>query len=240
VTAQKPQIRLNVLARDLENARQIVEATEGNVWIGLMVKSYPSVEAAVAAVRRYQAAQIPVSVGLGAGDPSQWEKVAEVAVQTQPEHVNQVFPAAGYTLARLRQLGNDRTVVNALLTPSGTPGQVIVSTGPRSQAYPEAISCDAACAMLAEIGVPSIKIYPVGGEQKLDEVAALVRAAVRQQIRMVEPTGGLDVHTISKVVEVCLENGAEQVVPHVYTAIVDKATGLTRLDDIREIMRVLA
>lgn len=88
-----PVIRLNVLARDVDNARQIVDAAEGRVLIGIMVKGYPSVEAAAETIRAYQQASIPVSVGLGAGDPSQWKKVAETAVLTKPDHVNQVFPA---------------------------------------------------------------------------------------------------------------------------------------------------
>ncbi|UFJ39100.1 KDGP aldolase [Brevibacillus humidisoli] len=240
MTERKQQVRLNVLARDVENAKAIVEETEGNVLIGLMVKPYPTVEAAVDVVRQYQQAKIPVSVGLGAGDPSQWAKVAEVAERTKPEHVNQVFPAAGYTLARLQSVGSAQTIVNALITPSGTPGNVIVSTGPQSQAYPDPISCDAACAMLAEMGIPSVKFYPINGVDRLDEVVEMVKAAVRHQIRIFEPTGGIDVQTIGQVVQVCLENGMEQVIPHVYTAIVDKSTGLTRIEDIRQLLRAIS
>lgn len=232
-----PVIKLNVLAKTADNAKQIVDAAEGNVYVGLLVKNFPTVEAAVETVREFQQAGVPVSVGLGAGDPAMWKKVVDVSVQTKPAHVNQVFPASGYTLGALRQAGSEHSIVNALITPSGTPGQVIITTGPQSESLKETVSCDAAAAMLAEIGVHSVKFYPIGGTDHLDELAAMVKAAVKHQIKIFEPTGGIDIHTIGKVIEVCVENGADYIIPHIYTSIIDKATGLTRIEDVRELAR---
>ena len=225
--ANRPVVRLNVLARDLENARRIVESTNGSVYIGLMVKNFASVEAAVAKVEEYQQAGVPVSVGLGAGDPAQWLKVVQVAEQTRPAHVNQVFPAAGYTLAALRGAGAKNTIVNALIAPGGTAGKVCILTGPQSQQCKETISCGAAAALLSEIGVPSVKFYPIDGAERLDEVAAMVKAAVACGIKIFEPTGGIDVNCVSQIVEVCAVNGAEVIVPHLYTSLVDQESGLT-------------
>lgn len=235
-----PVIKLNVLARDVENAQQIVEETQGRVFIGLMVKGFASMDLAITTIEEFQAAQIPVSVGLGAGDPAQWEKVMEVAIRTKPAHVNQVFPAAGFTLGALKSVGSQHTLVNALIKPSGTPGKVIIATGPVSQNYQDVVSCDTAAAMLAEIGVQSVKFYPIEGIKRLDEVAEMVKAAVRQGIKTFEPTGGMDAKSLPQVLEVCIKNGAEQIIPHVYTSIVDKATGLTRLEDIRELMQIIS
>jgi 2-dehydro-3-deoxy-phosphogluconate aldolase len=233
-------IRLNVLAKNVENAKEIVEATEGRALIGVMVKGFATTEEAVERVLTYQEAGVPVSVGLGAGDPAQWQKVVEVALRTKPVHVNQVFPAAAYTLGALKTIGSSHTVVNALITPAGTPGQVIISTGPRSAVYQEAVSADVAAAMLAEMGIPSVKFFPIQGTERLDEVAAMVKAAVKHGIETFEPTGGIGVSTIREVVEVCLENGAKEVIPHVYTSIVDPATGITRLEDIRQLLAALS
>ncbi|MED1852819.1 KDGP aldolase [Brevibacillus borstelensis] len=235
----QPVIRLNVLAKDVDNARQIVDAAEGRVLIGIMVKGYPSAEAAAETIRAYQRASIPVSVGLGAGDPSQWKKVAETAVLTKPDHVNQVFPAAGYTLGALQAVDSRHTLVNALIAPSGTPGKVIVATGPLSGQAQDLVSCDAAAAMLAEIGVHSVKFYPVGGTEKLDEVKMMAKAAVRYGIPVFEPTGGIDEKSIRPIVETCLEQGVKEVIPHVYTSIVDKETGLTRLDQVEDLLAAL-
>lgn len=234
-----PVIKLNVLARDVDNAIKIVEATNGRVYIGVLVKNFATNDLAVKAIEEFQAAQIPVSVGLGAGDPAQWQKVAEVAVRTKPAHVNQVFPAAGYTVGALTSVGSRHTLVNALIKPSGTPGKVIIATGPLSQQYEELVACDSAAAMLAEVGVSSVKFYPIQGTARLDEVAEMVQASVRQGIKIFEPTGGIDSQSLAPILEVCIKNGAEQIIPHVYTSIVDKATGLTRIEDIQELMQII-
>ncbi|PYI52668.1 KDGP aldolase [Paenibacillus flagellatus] len=236
----KPIVGLNVLAKDVDNAVRITEAAQGSVMVGVMVKEFASVEAAVERVEALQAAGVQVSVGLGGGDPTQWDKVVQVAVRTKPDHVNQVFPAAGYTIGALRQAGSAHTLVNALVTPAGEAGRVYVTTGPVSREYREAISCEAAAALLAEIGVHSIKLFPIEGTKRLDEVAAMVKAAVSQGITMFEPTGGIDTDTVARIVGVCAENGALRIVPHVYTSIVDPATGLTRIEDVRQLVRQLA
>ncbi|RFB28783.1 KDGP aldolase [Brevibacillus sp. VP] len=232
------KVRVNLLARDPENAKDIMEILNGQVLVGIMVKSFPSVELAVEKVEEYQRAGIPVSVGLGAADPTQWKKVADVAKLTIPPHVNQVFPAAGYTIGLLEGEGATNTVVNAVITPSGTIGKVYVTTGPESQKYEEAISCEAAAALIADMGIPSVKFYPLNN--RLDELAAMVKAAVEAGITIFEPTGGITVENMAETVRVCIANGAREVIPHIYTSIVDKATGLTKVEDVQALKISLA
>jgi len=233
-------VRLNLLAKDRKNALDIVEATEGQVYIGIMVKNFKSIDEAVEQILEFQQAKIPVSVGLGAGDPMQWKRVVEAAVRTKPAHVNQVFPAAGYTLAALKGVGSDHTIVNALIRPASGPGQVSICTGPESQKFQDVISCDAAAAMLREIGVHSVKFYPIEGQSRLDEVAEMVKDAVRQGITIFEPTGGIDIHSVHRVVEVCAENGAKMIIPHIYSAFVDKVTGLTDPGEAAKLIKSLS
>ncbi|VBB07189.1 2-dehydro-3-deoxy-phosphogluconate aldolase [Lucifera butyrica] len=232
-------ICLNVLAKDLENAKQITEATKGNVYIGIMVKNFADVEAAVTQVNSYQEAGIPVSVGLGAGDPKEWRRVIDVAVKTKPVHVNQIFPAAGYTLGALERAGSSRTLVNALVAPAGSPGKVSILTGPLSKEYKDVISCEAAAALMQEIGVKSVKFYPIEGCKRLDEVAAMVKAAVKYGITIFEPTGGIDAKSVFPVVKTCLENGVQFVIPHIYTAFVDKETRVTNAEAVAALTNAL-
>ncbi|WEG11211.1 KDGP aldolase [Pullulanibacillus sp. KACC 23026] len=232
-------IRLNVLAKNFENAKQINDITEGNVLIGVMVKDFTTDEEAVEIVNTYQEAGIAVSVGLGNGDASQWERVIRVSVETRPAHVNQVFPAAGYTLGALKQANSPHTLVNALIRPSGEAGKVIISTGAKSEKDYGVVTTDVAAAMLADIGVPSIKFFPIKGNYCLDEVAAMVQSGAKYGLDVFEPTGGIDTNTIGDVVEVCLQNGAKEVIPHVYTSIVDPVTGHTKLEDVKELLRKL-
>lgn len=229
-------IRLNVLAKTLENAQQIHELTEGRALIGVMVRDFATDEEAIKRVSSYQEAGVPVSVGLGNGDANQWKKVVRVALETKPAHVNQVFPAAGYTLGALKQVNSAHTLVNALIRPSGEVGKVIISTGAESEKDLGVVSTDVAASMLADIGVPSIKFFPIKGNRCLDEVAAMVRSGAKYGLDVFEPTGGIDVSTIGEVVDVCLKNGAKEVIPHVYTSIVDRETGLTKLEDVKELL----
>ena len=70
-----------------------------------------------------------LSVGLGAGDPNQSAMVSEISRQVQPQHVNQVFTGVATSRALL---GQNETVVNGLVSPTGTVGMVKISTGPLS------------------------------------------------------------------------------------------------------------
>ena len=72
----KGRVALNVLAKDLANAKEIYEAAEGHVVVGLLSKNYDKIEDGVAEVKEYLKELGVVSVGLGAGDPSQFEKAA--------------------------------------------------------------------------------------------------------------------------------------------------------------------
>ena len=219
----------NVLAKDLENAKEIAHLGGNRVFIGLLVKSFPDEKSAIQEVKLYKDNHIRVSIGLGAGDPNQWLKVANIAAKTLPDHVNQVFPASAYTLGRLEETGGKNTIINALIEPSGVPGKVYISTGPRSSDFKEAVSSDMAATMLAEMGVHSIKFYPIEGDKRLNEVAAMVKSAASAGIKMFEPTGGITLDNVKKIVETCLENGAQIVMPHLYSSIINKSNGKTDL-----------
>lgn len=93
---------LNVLAGSKENARAIWQAAEGHVLVGVLSKNYASNEAAIADMREYAALiDNALSIGLGAGDPNQSQRVSELAAVLQPQHVNQVFTGVATSRALL-------------------------------------------------------------------------------------------------------------------------------------------
>ncbi|RYM02759.1 oxo-acid lyase [Sporolactobacillus sp. THM7-7] len=234
-TASYAYSRFNVLAKDLENAKELFKIAGDRVFVGVMVKNFPTNEAAIQQVKSYQAAGIQVSVGLGAGDPAMWKRVAEVSKETLPPHVNQVFPASGYTLGCL---DNENTLINALVEPSGEVGKVYITTGPESKKIKDKVSCEAAATLLAEIGLNSIKFYPIKGDSKISEVAAMVKAAVKCGITTFEPTGGLTVENVHKVVQVCIDQGAKRVIPHLYTSLVNKENGKTEVEKLKTLIQM--
>ncbi|MEK4711353.1 KDGP aldolase [Sporosarcina sp. FSL K6-5500] len=234
----KHQVVFNVLANDLNNALELVEIAGDRVLVGVMVKNFPTEEAAIELVKEFKDNNIRVSVGLGAGDPNMWRKVANVSVATLPNHINQVFPASGYTLGRMEQTTENVPVINSLVEPTGMPGQVYISTGPASSAYREKVSCELVAAMIAELGIPSIKLYPIEGEKGLEELAEMTRAAVKAGIKIIEPTGGITLDNVHVIVQTCLDNGAETVIPHLYTSIIDKETGDTKPSAMKQLIEM--
>src|SRR5699024_258364 len=113
-------ICLNVLASDLDNAKAIYEAADGHVVIGLLSVNYQTVEEAVEDMTKYkEELGGAISIGLGAGDPNQWKMVADICRAVDAEHVNQVFPAVGYTRACLK---HEAAFINSLVHPAEAPG----------------------------------------------------------------------------------------------------------------------
>ncbi len=228
-------VYFNVLAKDLENAIEISRFAPDRTLVGIMVKNYATDDEAVTMVEAFKEHGILPSVGLGAGDPAMWKRVADVSVRSCPFHINQVYPAAGYTMGRLMEVHKGTFIVNSLLEPSGRPGMVYAATGPLSRENREPIKAATAARMMADIGLPSVKFYPIGGLTKMDELKAMVRAAVEAGISIFEPTGGIDMENVHEIVQACIDGGATTVIPHLYTSLVDKATGKTRPEYLKEL-----
>lgn len=224
------RVCLNVLAGSKQNARDIYLAAEGHVLVGVLSKDYPDVESAVADMRDYAALiDNALSVGLGAGDPNQSAMVSEIARQLQPQHVNQVFTGVGTSRALL---GQSQTVVNGLVSPTGEVGKVKISTGPLSSAQPDGIVPIAtAIALLKDMGGSSVKYFPMGGLKCRAEYVAVAEACAQHNFWL-EPTGGIDLHNYTEILQIALEAGVSKIIPHIYSSIIDPATGNTRPQDV--------
>ena len=225
---------LNVLAGSKQNAKEIWQAAEGHVLVGVLSKNYATNEEAIADMREYAALiDNALSVGLGAGDPNQSAMVSEISAVLQPQHVNQVFTGVATSRALL---GQNHTVVNGLISPTGTPGLVKISTGPRSSQVEDAIvPIDSAIAMLQDMGGSSVKYFPMGGLKAVNEYRAVAEAGARHDFWL-EPTGGIDLNNFEAMVQIALDAGVSKVIPHVYSSIIDSATGDTRIDDVRQLL----
>lgn len=231
----KGRLAVNVLANGPENAAEVVAKAGRSVLVGIITKGLTR-EEAITRVEGCHALGVPVSVGLGGGDPSVWRLAADVARATNAAHVNQVFPTAIYTQALLE---GRETVVNALVAPSAIPGRVVLSVGPVSSrvAEPAVVSADTAAALLAEAGIRSVKFFPLN--EAWSALDAMARAAVRYGIPMFEPTGGLEAANVARAAQICLEAGCQVVVPHVYSAVVDKESGRTNPNQVAELVELL-
>ena len=232
----RDRVCLNVLAGSKANASAVYEAAEGHVLVGVLSKNYPDVPTAVADMREYaKLIDNALSVGLGAGDPNQSAMVSAISAEVQPQHVNQVFTGVGPSRALL---GQNETVVNGLVSPTGTPGMVKISTGPLSSQAPDGIvPVDTAIALLKDMGCSSIKYFPMGGLKHVEEYKVVAEACARNDFWL-EPTGGIDLENFSEILKIALDAGVKKVIPHIYSSIIDKASGDTRPDDVRTLLEM--
>ncbi len=231
------RVCLNVLAGSRENARDVYKAAEGHVVVGVLSKNYADIPSAIEDMAKY-ATDIDnaISIGLGAGDPKQSDMVSQLAKVLQPQHVNQVFTGAGTSRALL---GQNETVVNALVSPTGIVGQVKISTGPLSSTFPDAvISVETAIAILKDMGASSIKFFNMAGLKYIEEYAYVAKACAENDFYL-EPTGGIDLENFEQILQIALDAGVEKVIPHVYSSIIDSATGNTRPADVKTLLGIV-
>lgn len=231
------RVCLNVLAGSLENAKEIYDAAEKHVEVGVLSASYPDVASAVEDMKKYMdVLEGNLSVGLGGGNPAQWKAVADIAKEIKAHHFNQVFSAVGYTRANV---DNDTSHINALVSPTGTAGMVKISTGPLSKdAEPAIIPVDTAITMIKEMGGNSIKFFPMGGLKCKDELKAVAEACARNHF-VLEPTGGIDMENFREIMQIILDAGVEKVIPHVYSSIIDKESGNTKIDCVKALLAIV-
>ncbi|MEI3606202.1 KDGP aldolase [Pseudogracilibacillus sp. SE30717A] len=231
------KICLNVLAADVENAKEIYEITEGHVVIGLLAANYATVEQAVNEMAKFKKAiDGAISIGLGAGDPNQWQKVAHIGHQLEAEHINQIFPAVGYTRAMVK---NNSTFINCLVNPTEQSGYVNIATGPlSSREAPAKVHLTTAIALIREMGGNSVKLFPLNEMTNKEMYKEITKICANENFA-IEPTGGIDLNNFEEIVMIALESGIKQIIPHVYSAIIDSSTGKTNIDDVKQLYEII-
>lgn len=233
----RDRVCLNVLGGTKQNAVDIYQAAEGAVVVGLLSKNYPDVASAVEDMQAYaQLIENAISVGLGAGDPRQSAMVNEISRQIQPQHINQVFTGVGPARALV---GQDNTVVNGLISPTGQVGMVKISTGALSSQQADGIVPVAtAIAMLKDMGGNSVKYFSMDGLKYRDEYIAVAQACAANDFWL-EPTGGIDLQNFEEILSIALDAGVTKIIPHIYSSIIDKASGNTRPEDVATLLAMV-
>lgn len=230
-------VGINCLAGSVENAKDIYEAADGHVVCGILTKNYPDNASCIDDLKKYQkAVNNAISVGLGAGDPNQSLMVSQVSAEVQPQHVNQVFSEVAYTRALL---GQNNTVINGLVSPTGRVGYVNIATGPLSSKEKVAeIPVTTAIAFLKEMGGSSIKFFPMNGLNHKEEYEYIAKACADNNFSL-EPTGGIDLENFESILQIAFDAGVKKILPHVYSSIIDQQTGLTRADDVKKLYEII-
>ncbi len=236
----KDKVAVNFLAKNADNGKAVYDAIDGYTAIGVLSKQFDSAEEGIEYIREFKRSVPCVSVGLGAGDPSQAIKAAQIAAHTDPGHVNQVFTSAGYASGALVAKGANETAINVLISPTGIVGKVKINTGERSSHENDAIvDVETALAMLKDMEADAVKFYPMGGLESLEELKYVAKACADMDVSMLEPTGGINLENFETILRVCVDAGVKKIMPHVYGAVIDKETGITEIEKVKTIYEIV-
>ncbi|ATZ16109.1 uncharacterized protein (TIGR03581 family) [Entomoplasma freundtii] len=231
------KIALNVLANDLENAKNIYEAAEKHVVVGILSKNFETIAQAKSEMKIWaDALDNNISIGLGAGDPKQSYMVASLAKMLKPNHANQVFTGVGLTRDDFK---NDDIFINCLVSPSGKIGYVKINTGPNSSKAEDAVvPINTAIQMIKDMGGNSIKFFNMKGLQYLDEFCEVAKVCAKNNFAL-EPTGGITLENFEVILKSALEAGVQKIIPHVYSSIIDPVTGETKVEDVKTLLNII-
>ncbi|WP_139383388.1 KDGP aldolase, partial [Salmonella enterica] len=59
------------------------------------------------------------------------------------------------------------------------------------------------------------------------------------EIIWLEPTGGIDLENFAEILHIALDAGVSKIIPHIYSSIIDKVSGNTRADDVRQLLAIV-
>lgn len=221
----------NFLAKDKQNAQEIIEAGEGYIVPGIVSSDFENIEDGIKKVTELKTAAPIVSIGLGdGGNPANWEKVLKIAEGSSPGHINQPFEKASYSLGYLKAKKMDQ-VVNGLVTPSGKIG--FVRLGILEIKVEELID------LALSMGIESIKFMPVKGTEHLEELVYLCRVAAEKGIKGIEPAGGISSANIVQIVNAVKETGISMFMPHIFGSSIDKKSGRTIPEEVAKIVNLV-
>ena len=237
------KVMVLVPAKDAENAAEVAPALGGAGLVALIAKKFPDAQSLAEEVRRTRQRVGLVSIALGDADNTQSDKVIVAALEGQPVHVNLPYLRACYAKGILDGLQGGRgMVVNALVTSTADPELVSLSTQLTADAgstHEIHIPTREAALILKELHFETIKTQfgPHGLDLAWQEGAA--RAACEAGLDLIEPSSRITFENIADVVCACLKGGVSYVMPHIFTALIDKETGATRPEAVADLVALL-
>ena len=221
----------NFLAKDKENAAEILEAGAGYIVPGIVSSDFESIEAGIEKVKELKEIAPVVSIGLGdGGNPENWEKVLKITAGSNPGHINQPFEKSSYSNGYLQGIGLNQ-VVNGLVSPSGNVGTVKLAG--------VEIKVEDLVDLAVSMGIESIKFMPLKGTVHLEELVYLCEVASEKGILSVEPAGGISSENIVEIVQAVRETGISLFMPHIFGSTIDKQTGRTLPEEVSKIVNLV-
>jgi len=237
------KVLLLVPARDAGNAAEVMSTLDGAGLVALIAKTFADARVLAEEVRKAKQRVGLVSIALGDADNTQSDKVIAAALESRPAHINLPYLRACYAKGTFDGLQGDRgMVVNALVTSTAEPNLVSLSTETAPDAdetHDIRIRTRDAALILKELHFETIKTQfgPNGLDLGWPQSAA--KAACEAGLDLIEPSSKITFENIADVVRACLKGGVSYVMPHIFTALIDKETGATRPEAVADLVALL-
>jgi 2-dehydro-3-deoxy-phosphogluconate aldolase len=231
ITKLNDFLLFNFLAKDKQNALEIIEAGQGYIVPGIVSSDFENIQDGIKKVEELKEVASIVSIGLGDnGNPANWDKVLEIAAGSNPGHINQPFEKSSFSRGYLQGKGIDQ-MVNGLVAPTGRVGYVKVSG--------LEVKVEDLVALAVGMGINSIKFMPLKGVVHLEELVYLCKVAAEKGITSVEPAGGISSDNIVEIVNAVKNTGISLFMPHIFGSSIDKETGRTIPEEVAKIVQLV-
>ncbi len=92
--------------------------------------------------------------------------------------------------------------------------------------------------MLKDMGADSVKFFNMKGLKYIEEYKAIAKACAEFDFSL-EPTGGIDLDNFAEILQIALDAGVKKIIPHIYSSIIDKNTGNTRPEEVRQLLQMV-
>lgn len=128
---------------------------------------------------------------------------------------------------------------NVLVSPMGIPGKVKISTVSLSKGCmnPAIVSVDTAITMIEEMGGSPLKFFPMAGLKTRGELKSIAKACAGKDFCL-KPTGGIDLDNFEEILGIIIDAGVERIIPHIYSSIIDKSTGCTKIECVEQLLNM--
>ncbi len=97
---------------------------------------------------------------------------------------------------------------------------------------------ETAIALLKDMGGSSIKYFPMGGLKHRAEFEAVAKACAARTISGSSRPAVSIWKTTARSWKIALDAGVSKIIPHIYSSIIDKASGNTRPADVRQLLEM--
>src|SRR5699024_1629427 len=126
-----------------------------------------------------------------------------------------------------------------LVKPSGTLGTVNIATGVVSSTGPGInVQIKSAITLIKEMGGNAVKFFPMKGLETKELYKAVAQACAEEDF-ILEPTGGSHLDNFEEIIYITMQAGVKQIITHVYSKIIYKDSGKTRVRDVDKLYNMM-